>query len=116
MDWTATILAATATSPDAAYPLDGDDLLPVCTGKRAVYDRTLFWRTRLRDAARVGNWKYLKHDGEEHLFDLSTDPGEKADLRAAHLDTFERIRAQYLAWNAQMLPKPAPATTDRIES
>jgi arylsulfatase A-like enzyme len=116
MDWTATILAATATPPDAAYPLDGDDLMPVCTGQRAVYDRTLFWRTRLRDAARVGNWKYLKDDGKEYLFDLSTDPGEKADLRTRQPDTFERIKLQYLIWNAQMLPKPAPAVTDRIGS
>ena len=90
--------------------------MPVCVGKRAVYDRTLFWRTRLRDAARVGNWKYLKDDGKEYLFDLSTDPGEKADLRTKHPGTFERIKAQYLAWNAQMLPKPAPVATDRIGS
>ena len=35
MDWTATILAATGTTPDPAYPLDGEDLMPVCTGARA---------------------------------------------------------------------------------
>jgi arylsulfatase A-like enzyme len=29
MDWTATILAAGQTKPDPAFPLDGDDLLPV---------------------------------------------------------------------------------------
>ena len=116
MDWTATILAATGTPPDAAYPLDGDDLMPMCTGKRAMYDRTLFWRTKLRDAARVGNWKYLKDDGKEYLFDLAVDPGEKADLRANDPGTFERIKEQYLAWNARMLPKPAPAATDRIGS
>jgi hypothetical protein len=46
-----------------------------------------------RDAARVGNWKYLKDDGKEYLFDLSTDPGEKADVRTRHPDTFERIKA-----------------------
>ena len=85
--------------------------MPVCVGKRAVYDRTLFWRTRLRDAARVGNWKYLKNDGKEYLFDLSTDPGEKADLRTKNPGTFERIKAQYLAWNVQMLPKPTAAAT-----
>ena len=106
MDWTATILAATGTAPDPAYPLDGEDLMPVCTGKRGVYDRTLFWRTREYDAARVGNWKYLKEDGGEHLFNLSTDPGEKVDLRTKDPDRFEQIKKQYLAWNARMLPKP----------
>ncbi|OLD69842.1 MAG: hypothetical protein AUI33_08695 [Ignavibacteria bacterium 13_1_40CM_2_61_4] len=108
MDWTATILGATGTTPDPDYPLDGENLLPVCTGQRGVYDRTLFWRTAERDAARVGNWKYLKEGGSEHLFDLSTDPGEKSDLRRQRPDTFNAIRNQYAAWNARMLPRPQP--------
>jgi hypothetical protein len=70
-------------------------------------DRSLFWHTVLRDAARVGKWKYLKDSGQEHLFDLEIDPGEKTDLRSAHPEVFDRIKAQYLAWNARMLPKPA---------
>ena len=91
---------------DPAYPLDGEDLMPVCTGKRGLYDRSIFWRTIERDAARVGRWKYLQDDGKEYLFDLDVDPGEKADMRAKHPDTFADIRKQFLAWNAGMLPKP----------
>ena len=105
MDWTATILAATATSADPAYPLDGEDLMPVCRSAGAVHERTFFWRTQSLDAARVGNWKYLKESGNEHLFDLATDPGERADLRRKHGEVFEKIRNQYSAWNAAMLPK-----------
>jgi arylsulfatase A-like enzyme len=41
MDWTATILAATQTPADPAYPLDGDDLMPICTGARRPYDRSV---------------------------------------------------------------------------
>ena len=82
--------------------------MPVCTGKRPVYDRTLFWRVEAYDAARVGQWKYLKESGREHLFDLSIDPGEKNDLRSQRPDTFNAIRDQYLAWNARMLPRPQP--------
>jgi len=108
MDWTATILGATGTAPDPDYPLDGENLLPVCAGQRGAYDRTLFWRTAERDAARVGNWKYLKEAGSEHLFDLWTDPGEKSDLRRQRPDTFNAIRNQYAAWNARMLPRPQP--------
>jgi arylsulfatase A-like enzyme len=105
MDWTATILAATNTAPDPAYPLDGEDLLPVCTGKRPVFDRELFWRVARYDASRFGRWKYLRESGREHLFDLSKDPGEKVDLRMAQAETFEQIRQRFIAWNAQMLPK-----------
>ena len=60
MDWTATILAVTGTAPDPAFPLDGENLMPVCTGERGVHDRALFWRITTFDAARVGKWKYLK--------------------------------------------------------
>jgi arylsulfatase A-like enzyme len=107
MDWAATMIAAGQGTADPAYPLDGEDLLPICTGAKALYDRTLFWRTIERDAARSGKWKYLKEQGREHLFDVVTDPGEKTDLRAAHPDTFRTLKQQFDAWNAQMLPKPA---------
>ena len=106
MDWASTILAVTGTSPDPSYPLDGEDLWPIVTGARDVYDRTLFWRTIMHDAARVGRWKYLKTSGVEHLFDLSTDLGEKNDVRDTQSEVFERIKTQFTAWNAQMLPKP----------
>jgi arylsulfatase A-like enzyme len=111
MDWTATILAATATMPDPSYPLDGEDVMPVCKGLREQHRRTLFWRTRQSAAARVGNWKYLDESGTERLFDLSVDPGEKNDVRRLQAEVFEHIRAQYFEWNARMLPrlpKPAP--------
>jgi len=105
MDWTATILAVTGTTAHAAYPLDGEDVMPVCKGTRPLYDRTLFWRTETRAAVRAGKWKYLDDAGEEGLFDLSIDPGEKNDLRSSHRDLFDRIRGEYSAWNARMLPR-----------
>jgi arylsulfatase A-like enzyme len=106
MDWTATILAAAGAPADPDYPLDGENLLPVCTGERTAYDRTLFWRTRLRASARVGNWKYLNDSGEEHLFDLAIDPGEKNDLRRDQPVRFEEVKRRHAAWEAQMLPRP----------
>ena len=106
MDWTATILAVTGTAADPSYPLDGEDLMPVCTGARAPSTTArCSGAPRRADAARVGQWKYLKESGNEHLFDLSIDPGEKNDLKTTRADVFARIRDQYLAWNARMLPK-----------
>ena len=109
MDWTATILAVTGTAADPSYPIEGENLLPVCTGERAVHDRALFWRITGFDSARVGRWKYLKDEAGEHLFDLSVDPGEKADRRRDEAATFDRVKQQYLAWSAQMLPLPKPS-------
>jgi arylsulfatase A-like enzyme len=107
MDWTATILAIAGAAGDPGYPLDGEDIMPVCTGRRPLYERTLFWRTQQRAAARVGNWKYLNESGNERLFDLAVDLGEKNDLRRSQADVFERIRARYAEWNARMLPRPS---------
>jgi arylsulfatase A-like enzyme len=109
MDWTATILDVCGAAADPAFPLDGESLLPVCTGRRPAYDRELYWRITGYDAARVGSWKYLKDRSGEHLFDLATDPGEKSDLRQVHRDRFEELRRRYRAWAARMLPLP-PST------
>ena len=92
LDWTATILATSGTKPDPSYPLDGEDLMPVCTGTRPVHDRRLFWRTRLHDAARIGNWKYLKESDREHLFDLAVDLGERVDFRTSRAEVFTNSR------------------------
>jgi arylsulfatase A-like enzyme len=105
MDWTATILAAAGAKADPQYPLDGEDLMPVCAGTREVYDRSLFWRTSTDASARMGRWKYLSEEGKEHLFDLANDPGEKSDLRKKHPDVFEEMRKRFAAWNKQMLPR-----------
>src|SRR5262249_15020978 len=92
MDWTATILGAAGAAADSKYPLDGEDVLPVLARKRAPYDRALFWRTRSRDAARVGNWKYVKDGGEEHLYDLAVDLGEKAERKDDEPTVLARVK------------------------
>ena len=107
MDWSATMLAAGGASADPSYPLDGDDLTSVCSSARRPYDRSFFWRTILRDAARTGSWKYLKDAGIEYLFDVVVDPGEKNDLKAAQPEVFARLKTQFAEWSGQMLPKPA---------
>jgi arylsulfatase A-like enzyme len=106
MDWTATILAAAGKAPDAGYVLDGENLLPVCAGTRPAYDRTFCWRTTTEGAARMGRWKYLRESNGEHLFDLSSDAGEKVNLRNSQREVFERIKNLYEDWNARMLPQP----------
>jgi arylsulfatase A-like enzyme len=107
MDWAATILAAARTKPDATHPLDGDDLLPVIKGEKAAYERSLFWRFRKQDAARIGKWKYLNDGETEYLFDLSVDEKEQADFKERYPDTLSRLRDEFAKGQAQMLPWPA---------
>jgi len=114
MDWLPTLLAAAGTSPDAAYPSDGEDLGPIVTGRAPSHSRKLFWRYKFgsQRAARDGNWKYLRIQGNEFLFDVVHDPRERANLKDREKAVFDRLKGDWEAWNGTMLPERArPATT-----
>ncbi len=105
MDWTATILAAAKTKAAEDYPLDGIDLLPVIKGASPIHDRTFFWRIYSQDAVRQGKWKYFRDGERRRLFDLSVDQHEQADFSKQKPDVFEKLAAEFGAWNQQMLPR-----------
>src|SRR5437868_6257381 len=107
MDWLPTLLAAAGTAPDPAYPPDGMNLLPWLTqGGAAAVPRKLYWRYKYNDqqAARDGDWKYLKILDNTFLFDVAQDPMERANLKERHRDRFERLVAEWNEWSATMLP------------
>src|SRR5262249_11078362 len=90
MDRMPTVLAAAGTQMDAAYPPDGESLMPTLTERAAPHSRKLFWRFKAggQRAMRDGDWKYLRIAGNDFLFDLSKDPRERANLRDRHKDVF----------------------------
>ena len=107
MDWMPTLLAAAGLAPDASYPLDGENLLPVLTKGAPPHPRKLFWRFRAgaQRAVREGDWKYLRIAGNEFLFDVVQDPRERANLRNRRKDVFERLKGEWEAWSNTMLPE-----------
>lgn len=110
MDWPATILALAKATPDPGFPLDGIDLMPFMTGKKKVKDRTFYWRltqSTKQKAIRDGDWKYLKVENDEFLFNLIDDPGEKKDLKLAEPSIFEKLKEKYEKWERKML-EPIP--------
>ena len=112
MDWMPTLLAAAGTQPDPSYPPDGDNLLPVLTGRASPHSRKLFWRFKAGEqrAVRDGDWKYLQIAGNEFLFDVVKDPRERANLKDRNKDVFDRLENEWSAWNKTMLPeRPRPA-------
>ena len=106
MDWLPTLLAAAGAATDPAYPPDGENLLPVILGATAPYPRTLFWRYKANTqrAVRSGDWKYFKISGNEFLFDLATDPRERANLAHKNPQVFAQLKQQWETWDATMLP------------
>ena len=105
MDWLPTLLDAAGCLPDPAYPLDGISLLPGILGA-PVTPRTLFWRYKNNEQAamRAGPLKYLKIRGNTFLFDVVEDPRERANLKTRRVGDYDRMVAEWQAWNETMLP------------
>ena len=106
MDWLPTLLAAAGLKPHADFPSDGEDILPVLRGEALRRPRTLYWRYKAhaQRAVREGDWKYLKINDNEFLFDVVQDQRERANLRTREPAVFARLKAAWERWNERQLP------------
>jgi arylsulfatase A-like enzyme len=113
MDWFPTLLAAAGAAQDPAYPSDGMNLLPQLSEGASPVDRRLFWRYKAlwQRAARIGDWKYLKILDNTFLFNVADDPMERANLKERRKDIYDRLVAEWSAWNATMLEETATSFT-----
>ena len=116
MDWMPTLLAAAGASPDASFPLDGLNLLPVVTGAAPVQPRTLYWRYKANQqrAIRDGDMKFLKILDNTFLFNVVDDPLERANLKGRQPEVYDRLVAKWLEWNATMLPELDESATSNF--
>ena len=107
MDWMPTLLSATGSSVDPGFAPDGIDLLPTLTGSVTAMPRKLFWRykSNAQRAMRDGDFKLLKIRDNTFLFNVVDDPMERANLKELRRDVYERMTAEWRAWNATMLPE-----------
>ncbi|WP_137892717.1 sulfatase-like hydrolase/transferase [Ramlibacter sp. 2FC] len=112
MDWSATMLDLAGAKPDAAYPLDGVSLAPVLRDAGHRFARPLHWRMNHRGqrALRDGDWKYLRVDGNDYLFNIPADARERANLGGRQPERLAALRAAWEAWNATMPAIPEDAT------
>ena len=112
MDWSATLLDAAGVSADPDYPLDGISLLAVLKDPAHSFKRPLHWRMNHRSqrALRDGDWKYLKVDGFEYLFNLPADERERANRAPHEPARLNAMRQAWTDWNATMPAIPHDAT------
>ena len=119
MDWAATMLDAAGVSPHPDFPLDGLSLTRLIERPETErLDRALFWRMKYRDqhAMRRAQWKYLRIEGNEYLFDLSADERERANRGAFEADRLDEMRAAYDDWYGTLPPVPPDADYDLVVS
>ena len=112
MDWSATMVALGGGQAHADYPFDGVSLLPLFQNPQATFERPMFWRMNHREqrAVRLGDWKYLRVDGNDYLFNVVADARERANLGKHMPDKLQELKSLWEAWNASMPPIPADAT------
>ena len=112
MDWSATMLALGGGQPDPAYPLDGVSLVPVLSRPETTFERSLYWRMNHRGqrALRQGDWKYLRVDGHDYLFNLASDERERANLAAREPERLRAMREAWIEWERSVPAIPADAT------
>jgi hypothetical protein len=65
---------------------------------------------------RLGDWKYLKVDENEYLFNIAQDERERANLSGRESARFVAMRQQYLAWDATVPPIPEDAAVSLVYS
>lgn len=111
MDWSATVLDAAGVACDPEYPLDGISMLSVLRSPTTTFERPMYWRMKHRSqrAYRNGEWKYLKIDENEYLFNVEDDARERANRAKLELQRLEEMRQSWERWDATFMPIPAEA-------
>ena len=112
MDWSATMVELGGAQPHTDYPLDGVSLTGVLRQPAQTFERPLHWRMNHRGqrAMRLGDYKYLRVDGNDYLFNIPQDERERANLAKRQPERLEAMRAAWEAWHATMPPIPEDAT------
>ena len=85
--------------------LDGNSLVPLLTGGKALPERDLFWQQPNGIALRRGPWKFVRTAGGEMLFNLETDPGESKNLATEKPELLAKLKAAHAAIARTLRPQ-----------
>ena len=103
-----TVLALAGATGSADHPFDGKNIWPVLAENRpSPHEDILINVEAFRGAIRKGNWKLVKIallPGKTELFDLSKDPGEKANVAGQFPEIVADLEARLVAYAKEMKP------------
>ena len=97
-----TLLAAANVSVPGSITLDGFDMVSVLQGESESSRQEMFWDLREDQAARVGEWKWLKNKEGESLFNLEEDVSEENDLSTDRPEVLKMMRKKFTDWQQTM--------------
>jgi arylsulfatase A-like enzyme len=111
LDVLPTAIIAAGGKPEAAWNLDGVDLMPYMTGQNTSRPhQTLYWRYGTQWAIRDGDMKLVVSKGgrgKPELYNLAADIGESKDLAAAEPAKVKELQAMWDKWSAEQAPASA---------
>ncbi len=122
-----TLLEMTGARKPAGKLLDGESIVPLLKGAKALKHKALFWhfpaylegkaegardphfRTRPGGAVRAGDWKLIEYfeDGTLELYNLKDDIGERKNLAQTLPKKTKELHNLMLAWR-KALKAPIP--------
>ena len=110
IDIVATALKTAGVELDTAPGLDGVDLMPYMTGRKArLKDRYLFWDNSVNWAVRDREWKLVSTQSKggsrgervNGLFRLSNDIGESKELSGKYPEVVKRLETAFEQWQVR---------------
>jgi arylsulfatase A len=97
-----TFAALAKASPPKDVILDGFDMLPVLMGKQPSPRTEMYWKRQDWEAARVGDWKWVRHGEERFVFNLADDVGEKTNLATKQPEKLAELEGKFREWQKAM--------------
>lgn len=105
------------------YPLTGHSLLPILQGKATRVrgpEEVLGYELSGNRAVFKGDYKLLSNlapvgDGQWHLYNIATDPGETRDLKDEMPELFQSLQNDYAKWAMANGVLPMPEGYDPIQ-
>jgi len=85
---------------------------PVLRDANHQFERPLYWRMNHRGqrAWRMDDYKYLRVDSNDYLFNIPADERERANLGGRQPGRLQAMRAAWEAWDASVPAVPEDAT------
>ena len=105
LDLLPTLAAAAGVPASTPQPLDGANLWPQLSSGRIEERGELFFAVQAetgpkQHALRLGDWKLVRIDSKEMLFNVAADPEEKTDLAPQQPERVKDLRTRMEKWIA----------------